>query len=418
MIRFFNYRPIQLAVSLATGLFMGSAVALAQSNGADEAAVALPQDQVATGAASTAPIAHVYVQVKNGVNVYSETAAGKLTLVNGSPFKISGQMEGITGSHLLSVGTTILHSYKIASNGAIGEQVASINTAAYDSDNCGPTTGNQAALDHSGKYFYVQLSDEPYSNCVMSDWQTYQIGSSGEFTFIDNFYTDAFSPSTAPFFDSSDKYAYGFAQDHSGDPMFVSYTRMSNGSLADNTTNFGQHDPKPDPRLDYSLVAAGATADPHEHLAVFMVQCLNESDDGCEPTGKNPQLASYTISTSTGSISSSNTQDNIPYLDVASPIGMDMSYDGKFVAINGNSGFQVFNFNGAALPTKLSPLKLSGIQFDQVTWDKAGHFFALSYEAQKLYVFNVSAAHGVVQIGEPTIVHGAYGLTGIIVVNH
>jgi hypothetical protein len=133
MISFVNFRPIQLSVSLAAILFMGSAVALAQFNGADEAAVALTQDQAATDVASTAPIAYVYVQVTNGVNVYSATAAGKLSLLKGSPFKVSGQMEGITGSHLLSVGTTILHSYEIAPNGAVGEQLSSINTAAYDS---------------------------------------------------------------------------------------------------------------------------------------------------------------------------------------------------------------------------------------------------------------------------------------------
>lgn len=91
--------------------------------------IAFSQDQEAGETPSTPTIAYVYVQVAKGVNVYSETAAGKLTLMKGSPFAVSGQMEGITGSHLLSVGTTVLHSYKIASNGAIGEQIASIRIA-------------------------------------------------------------------------------------------------------------------------------------------------------------------------------------------------------------------------------------------------------------------------------------------------
>jgi hypothetical protein len=84
--------------------------------------------------------------------------------------------------------------------------------------------------------------------------------------------------------------------------------------------------------------------------------------------------------------------------------------------VSGTTGFQVFNFNGAAVPTKLSSLKLSGIQIDQVTWDKAGHLFALSYEKAKLYIFNVSKKDGVVEIGSPISVPGAYGSTGIIVV--
>jgi hypothetical protein len=323
-------------------------------------------------------------------------------------------MEGITGSHLLSVGTTILHSYKIESNGAVGPRISSINTVTYDSDNCGPTTGNKATLDHSGKYFYVQLSDEPYSGCV-SEWQSYKIGSNGEFSFLGNADVEANTASSGLFFDSSDKYAYGFAQDLAGNPMFVGFTRMINGYLSDNS-GFSAGGPTPDPSLDYSLLPIMATADPHEHLAVVMVQCTFPTDWSCEPTGAHPQLASYTVNTTNGNISSTNTQDDVPYLDVADPTAIDMSPDGKFVAIGGTSGFQVFNFHGAALPTELGPVRISGVRIDQVTWDNAGHLYALSYGAHKLYVFKVSTATGVVQIGEPINIPHAYGLTGIIVV--
>jgi hypothetical protein len=373
------------------------------------------QDQEPAKATSTAPIAYVYIQVAKGVNVYSETADGKLTLIKGSPFTVSGQMEGITGSHLLSVGTTNLHSYLIASNRAIGKQIASIDTAKYAPQDCGPTTGNQAALDHTGKNFYVQLGG---AGCDPNDWQSYQIGSNGTFTFIGNTYADFNrSGTTAPVFDSSDGHAYTFAINGGGGEYgFVPYTRMNNGYLGNNDA-FREQDPKLDPNLNYFLSPIMARADPHEHLAVVMVQCeYNDSDLQCESTGGNPQLASYTINTTTGGISSTNTEDNAPFLEITDPIGMDMSYDGKFVAIGGSSGIQVFNFNGAAPPTELAPLMVSGVQFDQVTWDKADHLFALSYEAQELYIFNVSAAKGVLEIGLPIIVPGAYGLTGIIVV--
>jgi hypothetical protein len=377
---------------------------------------AFSQDQVGIETKAAAPIAYVYVQVTKGVNVYSETAAGKLTLVNGSPFTISGQMEGITGSHLLSVGTTLLHSYKIASNGAIGEQVASINTTAYDSEDCGPTTGNKASLDHTGKYFYVQLSGGPGgTGCGWNDWQSYQIGTNGDFTFLDNDYSNFGENigTTALTLDSSDMYGYAFSQEIGGFSDFSAFTRLSNGSLSYNS-NFGEHDPTSDPNLDYSLLPTMATEDPHEHLAVVMTQCLNASPEACDPTGAKPQLASYTISTSTGSISSSNTEDNLPYVSTGVAV-LDMSYDGKFVALAG-SGVEIFNFNGAAVPTRLAPLKLSGIPFDQLTWDRANHLFALSYEKAKLYIFNVSKTEGVDEIGAPISVPGAYGLTGIIVV--
>jgi hypothetical protein len=360
---------------------------------------------------STTPSAFVYVQTSHGVVAYAVSAAGRLTLVHGSPFAVSGQMEGITGSHLLSVGTTILHSYEIKSNGAVGNQVSTINTADHSGGPCGPTTGNQAILDHSGKYFYVQLSSED-AGCGNSEWQTYKIGSDGDFTFIGNYLPEYASPTTPPIFNSSDKYAYGFVQLFlDGQDGIAPFTRLSSGDLSDNSS-FTEHDPAPDPSLPYYLQPYLATADPHEHLAVLMTPCYNGGP--CSPYPVNTQLASYTIDTTTGGISSTNTQATAPFTQMRNPSAIDMSPDGKFVAVSG-SGVQVFNFNGAALPTELAPVRISGVSIDRVTWDNADHLYALSYGAHELYVFNVSTARGVVEIGEPIVVPGAYGLTGIIV---
>jgi hypothetical protein len=384
----------------------------------------------ATSETTAATVADVYVQVTTGVNVYHATAAGRLTLVEGSPFSIAGQMEGITGSHLLSVGTTILHSYEIASNGAVGSPISSINTATYDGEDCGPTTGNQAVLDHSGKYFYVQLSGGPTTDgCEMNDWQTYKIGSSGDFTFIGNAYPPYYnwSPNTAPVFNSSDKYAYSITQLTLDDEIgFFPFTRISDGYISLNT-GFTESDPAHDTHRDYYLEPLMAAADPHEHLAVLMLP-FSDCEGGGPPclTEGDLQLASYTIDPETGGISTAGTQADLPFVQLSWALALDVSWDGKFVAIGGSqlsadfvagtAGLQVFKFNGAGLPTRLTALLLPGTQIDQVAWDKADHLYALSYETQKLYVFNVSAAHGAVQIGEPTIVHGAFGLTGIIVV--
>jgi hypothetical protein len=82
-------------------------------------------------AAAAAPVAHVYVQTIKGVNVYDATATGKLSLVKGSPFAVSGQMEDINGSYLISVGTDDLRIYPIESGGAVGNQASEINTQNY-----------------------------------------------------------------------------------------------------------------------------------------------------------------------------------------------------------------------------------------------------------------------------------------------
>jgi hypothetical protein len=97
----------------------------------------LAQTEESIATSTPAPVAYVYVQTTPGVMVYAAGANGTLTPVKGSPFKTTGQMEDIGGKFLISVGTTILHVYQIASNGAVGKQIFQINTASYMRDNLG-----------------------------------------------------------------------------------------------------------------------------------------------------------------------------------------------------------------------------------------------------------------------------------------
>jgi hypothetical protein len=139
--------------------------------------------------AAPATVANVFVQVTNGVNVYTATAAGKLTLVKGSPFAVSGQTEGVNGKYLISVGTTNLHTYPISSTGAIGKQIASVNTQNYHGAECGTTSvngyPNGSVLDHTGQFFYVQLFGAQYQegNTTCASWQSYQIASKDNLAF-------------------------------------------------------------------------------------------------------------------------------------------------------------------------------------------------------------------------------------------
>jgi len=109
-------------------------------------------------AAIAQTVANVYVQTSAGVFVYEASKSGSLTALKGSPFSTSGQLEGVTGHYLISVGTDYIHVYSIESNGAVGKQISEINTQDYGGSECGNTTGNGAVLDHTGKYFYVQLN--------------------------------------------------------------------------------------------------------------------------------------------------------------------------------------------------------------------------------------------------------------------
>src|SRR5580658_3206479 len=178
---------------------------------------ALAQNEEDTANSAAAPVALVYVQTTPGVMVYNAAANGTLTEVKGSPFKVSGQMEDISGKFLISVGDTILHVYSIASNGAVGKQISQINTASYGGSECGGTSGQGSVLDHTGKYLYVQLNT--LNKCAA--WQTYRLESDGFLQFLGDteayqLYYEAYEDegnqvvaSTVPTISSNDKFQYG-----------------------------------------------------------------------------------------------------------------------------------------------------------------------------------------------------------------
>jgi|CZKL01.1.fsa_nt_gi hypothetical protein len=381
-------------------------------------------------AASAPATAYVYVQTTNGVSVYDATAAGQLTLVKGSPFATTGQMEGINGKYLISVGTNYLHTYSVGSNGAVGSQVSQINTQSYGGGSCGATTGNGSVLDHSGKYLYVSLFtyiNPDQTNCAA--WQSYQIGSNGSLTFLgDVEYSDFINgwaePSTVPTISSNDNFAYGTFQEWDGVALnynlFSTFSRASNGVLEINA-KFQETDPVGRPGYfgGESFTPGGwfpllAQADPSNHLAALLYQASNPSGCIC-PVTSTPQLASYTINTSTGSIVSTNSYTNMPTPSLTRITGMKMSPSGKLIALGG-MGIQIFHFNGASPLTSYSAVLLPTTTIDQLGWDNNNHLYALSYSAQKLYVYNVTPTSISAVSGSPYSVGAGYGLKGLIVV--
>ncbi len=293
-------------------------------------------------ASSTTPAAYVYVQTHQGVVAYNATSAGKLTSIKGSPFATTGQMAGNNGSYLITTGTDYIHSYKVASNGAVGSQASEINTQSYGGAECGTTDGQGAKLDHTGKYFYVQLygattneGGDIYTPC--DTWQSYKINSSGQFTFLgdqentDGYHGNAF---TQPIYtvSSNDKFGYG-ATDEVYATSFTPFTINSNGELVNNS-KFTEKDPTPEPATGgsanayYPIVEA---ADPSGHLAVLMYESFAENPPP-------PQLASYTIN-STGGISSTNTYRNMPTPTLSNCCGaMSMSISGQAAGADGLVG--------------------------------------------------------------------------------
>jgi hypothetical protein len=369
-------------------------------------------------------VAHVYVQTHQGVDVFDSSSSGKLTLVKGSPFSTTGQMGGVTGSHLISMGTDDVHVYAVGSTGAVGEQQGEVNTQKYGGAKCGNTTGLSTFLDHAGKYYYLQLSGIFNGGSVACvAWQSYELKSNGTLDFLGSIEYSGYgghdaSPSSLPTVSSNDKFAYGIFDQYSGFSYttFSTLKRASSGDL-EVISNFKETDPQADqnvPNGPWTFFPTLVQADPSSHLAVLL---QNQSFAGCCGFDGPLQLASYSIDSSTGSVSSTNKYEDMPTpaisLDAFSK--MEMSTSGKLLALAG-TGLQIFHFNGASPITEFGSALLPGVSINQLAWDNNNHLYALSYGTNKLYVYTVTTTSINEVAGSPFTVDNAYGTSGLIVV--
>lgn len=86
--------------------------------------------------------ANVYVQVEGragAVYGYNSTSDGKLSAIPGSPFRPGTRIIGGNGSQFLTLGNTLIHSYRVASNGAIGSQLSQVPVFDYAGSVCAGT---------------------------------------------------------------------------------------------------------------------------------------------------------------------------------------------------------------------------------------------------------------------------------------
>ena len=356
----------------------------------------------AVSATATA-VAHVYVETTKGVMAYAADTNGKLTLVSGSPFSVSGQMEVTNGKYIISVGTTVLHTYPIASNGAIGKQVSQIDSKSYGSQ-CADTASGGAALDHTGKYLHLQ------NGC--SAWQSYLLESNGSLDFLGEMEGNTWS--TVPTTSSNDNFAYGvipsFMDSRIPSASFSVFTKATDGEFEiDNT--FSEVDPKTNPDLQWTYYPASVAADPAGHLAALLFGVDEYGDSS------SYQLASYTINPTTGAISSTNTYSNMPYpFENGLAITMGMSPSGELLAVAAHTGLEIFHFNGAKPITHYSSVLLPSVDIDQVKWDKNNHLYALSYDSSELYVYTVTPTSIKAASGSPYhLSQTPYGVIGLVV---
>jgi hypothetical protein len=149
-------------------------------------------------------------------------------------------------------------------------------------------------------------------------------------------------------------------------------------------------------------------------LAVLLF-ILSFPEEGNQVFGPS-HLVSYAINDSTGSITSTNTWEDMPTPAVTNIRTRNLAPSGKLLAVAGIRGLQIFPFNGAAPITAYSPLMLPTADIDQLGRDNNNHRFALSHSSGELYVYTATPTSIKEVSGSPYRVENAYGIQGLIVV--
>jgi hypothetical protein len=354
----------------------------------------------AAAPAFTQTVAYVYVQSSDATSatLYDTAANGRLTSVGNYPLVAPSTLIGGNGSYLFAAGVdnpstnsgeTNIDSYPVQSNGALGTRAETINATDYAGSCSAGTSIVSVTLDHTGHYLFARLYNQENGAC--DQWQTYQIAPNGLLTFLGSEkspligYLETVASTNNFAYGSSEGSACGSASEADAGPQFFPYSRNSAHDLS-----YDHNFTHTDPAGTGTMYTLWASADPTDHLAVLMADCNNNSE-------LSPRIASYTINSKTGSISSTNTWSDMPTslvdsnipLNSLPPMFTSMSPSGKLLAVVGG-GFQIFHFNGASPLTRMTGLERSGDDIHQSAWDNDNHFYTLDFFGGQIRVFTVT----------------------------
>ncbi len=352
-------------------------------------------------AVSTAPVAFVYVSNTPGsgankVNAYAAAANGKLTPVPGSPFANNLTSMVANGKYLLGSNKAgvFVAAFLIQPNGAL-HWTTSTNVVRFNTSGCGGIS--PLNLDHTGATLYVATTVG--SECDSTEHQSFTVDKrTGSLRFLGST-SDTFLFDTPLSITANNLYAYGTDcvnfQGNYTDTFHV-YKRGSNGLLTLTAIN----PPTPPPPTSGDFYCRSQTAaDPSNHLAVS-VQAIDLSTS--QPDGQ-PQLATYTANPS-GNLTTPSTSGNMPGTAVGFVNDLTMSPSGKLLAVAGQSGLQIFHFNGNAPITAYTGL-LTTDDVEQCFWDNANHLYAISRNTGKLRVFTITPTSHSQATGSPYSIH-------------
>jgi hypothetical protein len=396
-------RCAKLALCL-TAMLVGPAFALETDTFADKA----PDSTVA------APVAYVYVSLKNGIDAFTTAATGKLTPVKGSPFPGAVWSMSANKKYLFGAGSSgkDVYSYSIASDGAL-KLVSTTDTEKYS---CKASSG-PLAIDGTGSTLYTS-----FKSCggdgETGAYQAFNIDeTNGDLQFVgDSTATQSYSKLVLL---GNNEYGYGIICNTEDVPetFTATYKRDSNGFL---TYLSGSALPMPaaaDPRNDFYCPVVtppptgdqwkqdpnSITGDPVNHLAVAIQDFNYQTFKFQGPV----QIATYTAD-SHGNLTTKSTWSNMAKTaEELTVSAISISPTGKLLAVGGK-GFQILHFNGGAEVTSFSSLLQPGDAFTAFAWDSDNHLYALG--GGKLFVYSVTPTSIKEAPGSPYAISGASSL--------
>jgi 6-phosphogluconolactonase (cycloisomerase 2 family) len=324
---------------------------------------------------SAGPVAYVYVvsaPTTTTAVVYGAAAGanGALTSIPGSPFQYNVNYIAASGRWLFGVTNADedIDSFAIGSNGALTLKDTYVVTANGDGV-------ISEYFDHTGSTLYADL----YS--TNNDYLSYSIDqATGQITAMGDLGGGPGNGSPLSFI-GNNVYAYSSSCYHFGAEI-VGVQRASNGMLS-YLSNFNPSLPAEKSGGFYCPWLAAA--DPTNHLAIA-IEPLNSNWNQDGPW----QLAVYTADGS-GNLTTTSTNQNMPSVLVGTVNDYAMSPSGKYLAVGGTAGLQIFHFNGTNPITKCTSL-LTSDPVSQLVWDNANHLYVISYSAGKVFVYNVTSA--------------------------
>jgi len=376
------FRSITVSLLFAVATFASSVVASSQVTPSQT-------DAMVQAAPSSSPVAFVFVSTQKGtdyeVSGYSAASNGELTLISGSPFPANANYLALNSKYLFGSNGIDIYSFSIASDGSL-TQVASVNAQNYNQNGCGGP--ENLFVDRTGKTLYDP--DFLGNICANNAYQAFTIdNSTGALSYLE-------SAPASPAFNTPLRFisgnVYGYSSDcYRDSPGIFGYTRNSEGELTQ-TTITAQVPAAPSGVFYCPYLS---TADLSSHVAIPLMPMNMATLQQAGPS----QIAVYTADSS-GNLTTRSTAGNMPKTSVVSVTDVRISPNGKFIAVAGTSGLQVFHFNGANPITKFTGLLANG-EVDHVMWDEANHLYAISTSAGKLMVFTVTTTAAKEAPGSP-----------------